>query len=193
MVEFALLLPLLMLLLLAMLEFGFLFDHTLTLKYASREGARVGSALANGGGPLGCGTGQSPSWADVDPLVIAGVTRVLTSPGSRVALGEVPTIRIFAADADGRQIGSRVNVWSKAPGAGPVVDGRPVGFARPGSEGWRACARSNALPADSIGVALTYTYNFQTALGSILRFFGGTGWSSVTFSDQTVMSLNPTD
>ena len=37
-----------MLLLLGMLEFGFVFDQHLTLEYASREGARVGAALANG-------------------------------------------------------------------------------------------------------------------------------------------------
>ena len=35
-----------MLLLLGMLEFGFIFDQHLTLEYASREGARVGAALA---------------------------------------------------------------------------------------------------------------------------------------------------
>jgi len=45
-VEFALIVPVFMLILLGMLEFGFVFDHTLTIQYASREGARVGSALA---------------------------------------------------------------------------------------------------------------------------------------------------
>jgi hypothetical protein len=42
-------------------------------------------------------------------------------------------------------------------------------------------------------VSLTYTYNFQTALGSVLRFFGGPGFSSVTVSDKTVMAMNPTN
>ena len=37
-----------MLLLLGMLEFGFIFDQHLTLEYSSREGARVGAAMANG-------------------------------------------------------------------------------------------------------------------------------------------------
>ncbi len=65
-VEFAMLVPIFMLLLLGMLEFGFAFDQNLTLEYATREGARVGSALANGGGTLGCGAGQSPNAATVD-------------------------------------------------------------------------------------------------------------------------------
>jgi hypothetical protein len=191
-VEFAMLVPVFMLLLLAMLEFGFLFDHLLTIQYASREGARVGSALANGGGPLGCGTGQSPNAADVDPLVIAAVTRVLMSPGSRVDISEVPTIQVFRADANGGAISGDVNTWSYAPGAGPSVDGRDLDYTE-GTVGWAACSRSNALPSNSIGVSLTYTYNLETALGNVLRFFGGTGLSSITVSDRTVMSLNPTD
>ena len=40
MVEFALVVPVFMLLLLGMLEFGFLLNHNMTIAYASREGAR---------------------------------------------------------------------------------------------------------------------------------------------------------
>ncbi len=186
-VEFALLVPVFMLLLLAMLEFGFVFDHTLTIQYASREGARVGSALANGGGSPGCNT--------VDDLVIAAVTRVLASPGSRVRISAIPTIRIYKAGADGSQDSAHptwFNVWRYTPGAGPTVDGRQLDYS-PQSVGWSACSRFNGSPADSIGVSLTYTYRMQTALGSVLGFFGGTGWSSLTVSDRTVMSLNPTN
>jgi hypothetical protein len=191
-VEFSIVVPVFMLLLLSMLEFGFLFDHLLTIRYASREGARVGSALANGGGPLGCGAGQSPNASSVDPLIIAAVTRVLTSPGSRVRIDEVPSIRIFKANVDGNQVGTFVNVWTYTPGAGPIVDGRRLDYSQ-GSVGWAACSRSNALPSDSIGVSMTYTYSFQTPLGSALAFFGGSSLSSVAVSDRTVMSLNPTE
>lgn len=189
-VEFTFLVPVFMLLLLGMLEFGFVFDHTLTIQYASREGARVGSALANGGGKLGCGTGQSPNWTTVDPLVIAAVNRVLTSPGSRVTVDAIPTIRIFKAGSTGQELGP-VNVWTYSPGAGPDVDGKKLDFVE-SSAGWPACGRTNGNPADSIGVSLAYTYRFATPLGGILRFFGGTGWSSLAVSDRTVMSLNPT-
>lgn len=191
-VEFALLLPVFMLILLGMLEFGFVFDHTLTIQYASREGARVGSAMANGGGTLGCNSGQSPNAATVDPLIIAAVTRVLTSPGSRVNIAEVPEIRIFQADSSGNQVGSNVNVWSYTPGAGPSVDGRQLDYTQ-GSVGWAACSRRNGSPVDSIGVRLVYTYRMQTALGSVMSFFGGSGLSTITVSDRTVMALNPTN
>jgi hypothetical protein len=190
-VELALILPVFMVLLLGMLEFGFVFDHTMTLQYASREGARVGSALANGGGALGCGTGQSPNRANVDPVVIAAVTRVLTSPGSRVDVAEVPTIRIYKASASGTPVGSAVNVWTYTPGAGPTVDGRQLDYSET-SVGWAACSRSNTSPADSIGVELVYTYGMQTPLGSLLGMFGGSGMTTITVSDKTVMALNPT-
>jgi hypothetical protein len=63
------------------------------------------------------------------------------------------------------------------------------------SSSWAACGRFNGTPPDSIGVSLSYRYDFQTALGNVLRFFGGGGttWSSVAISDRTVMAMNPTD
>ena len=60
-VEFALLLPPLMLILVfGMVEMGSAFSHNMTIASSTREGARMGSNLANGGGALGCGGGQSP-------------------------------------------------------------------------------------------------------------------------------------
>jgi hypothetical protein len=191
-VEFSLLVPVFALLLLGMLEFGFVFDHLLTVQYASREGARVGSALVNGGGTLGCGTGQSPNAADVDPLIIAAVTRVLDSPGSRVTVAHIPTIRIFKADASGGETGP-VNVWRYNVGGGPLVDGRHLDYSLQ-STGWNACSRTNGgSPPDSIGVSLVYTYHLQTALGNVLGFFGPGGLSTITVSDRTVMAMNPTN
>jgi hypothetical protein len=192
-VEFTMLFPVFILLLLAMLEFGFLFDHALTIQYASREGARMGSALVRGGSDLNdCSPG---GWQTVDDNVIAAVTRVLESTGSRVRIADVAKIRIYKADSNGNQVGTYVNVWKYTPGAGPLIDGHQLDYSVE-STGWPACTRNDADPtngADSIGVSLTYTYSFQTALGSVLRFFGGSSVSSVSVSDRTVMALNPTD
>jgi hypothetical protein len=202
-VEFAMLIPIFMLLLLGMLEFGFAFDQNLTLEYATREGARVGSALANGGGTLGCGTGQSPNAATVDPQILAAVRRVLLSPGSRVTLVANPVsgteVRIWKADPSSTPIGlpvaSAINIWRyTGPNTGPTVDGQQIGFTQI-SQAWNPCSRTNGGPSgvDSIGVSLTYSYTFQTPLAGILRFFGGASASGLTMSDKTVMALNPTD
>jgi hypothetical protein len=198
MVEFILLVPVFMILLLGMLEFGFAFTHNLTLEYATREGARVGSALVNGGGKLGCGVGQSPNAANVDPLIIAAVERVLTSPGSAISLAQIPTIRIFKANTNGTEAGP-VNVWTQTLGAGPVPPGgtQPLNFSPPASPGWTVCSRTNSTAGvgpDSIGVSLVYSYQFTTGLKAISQIAVGSGpGPTILMSDRTVMALNPTN
>ena len=205
-VEFAIILPVFMLLLLGVLEFGFAFDHHLTLEYATREGARTGAALANGGNPPGCGTGQSPDRSLVDLEIVAAVERVLTSPGSPVSVDQVGKITIYRADANGNQIGGDANVWTYTPGTGPVVGTTRLDFSPnvPGAGdtvGWRACERDNTwdrrvsppIAPDSIGVSITYTYRPVTALSVIMGFFGGPGPASLPMSDRSVMALNPDD
>ncbi len=196
-VEFASLVPVFMLLLLGMLEFGFVFDQNLTLEYATREGARVGSALANGGGDLGCSAGQSPNAATVDPQILAAVQRVLLSPSSRVVPATSPAmvVTIWKATSAGQPVAGSVNTWTyTGPGTGPLVDGQQIGFTQ-GAVQWNACARKNGGVGgpDSIGVSLTHVYKFQTALAGILGFFGGPTANQLAISDRTVMALNPTD
>jgi hypothetical protein len=193
-VEFSIVVPLFVMLLLGMLEFGFAFDHNLTLGYATREGARVGSALVNGGGPLGCGVGQSPNAATVDPQIIAAVERVLTSPGSAIRLDRVAEIRIYRATSSGDAFAGVVNVWTYSPGGGPTVDGAALDFS-PSSLGWSACSRTNAQPSpQSIGVSLHYRYDFVTALGAVTRIVtGGTIGPTLDIRDRSVMQFNPTN
>ena len=179
-VEMALILPLLVLIVIGTLEFGFVFDHHLTLEYATREGARAGSALAHGGtGPPGCANAS-----EVDPRIIAAVQRVLTSPGSPIALNRVSEIHIYRAGPDGEEL--QVNVWRYSAGMGPTVDGVPLNFVQ-FSAAWPACNRNNtAVNTDSVGVSIAYTYDLQTPF----RFVLGAG---LNMADRTVMQLNPTN
>ncbi len=95
-VEFALIVPVFVLILFGMLEFGFVFSHNLTLQYATREGAGTGALLADGGTlTTPCGT------VDPDPYIIAAVQRVLDSQGSPIDLSQVPQIRIYSASLTG--------------------------------------------------------------------------------------------
>lgn len=191
-VEFTLAVPVMLLLLVSLLEFGLAFNHRLTLAYATREGARTASALANGGGTLGCGAGGSPNAASVDPAVIAAVQRILESPGSPIVLASISDLRIYRAQANntGNQNGGQANVWAYAPGAGPLVDGRRLDFTQR-SVGWQTCARTYRDPADSVGVQLTYRYDLATPIGALLRLIGGQFAASFTITDETVMQVNP--
>ena len=72
------------------------------------------------------------------------------------------------------------------------VDSQYSGNPASNNDAWKACARVNALPnPDALGVRLTYTYEFQTPLAAFLGFFGGTGATTLTMTDRTVMHLNP--
>lgn len=196
-VEFSLILIVFLLMLTSMLEFGFVFDEHMALETASREGARVGSALTNGGGTLGCGSGQSPNAAGVDPQIIAAVERVLTSPGSRIDLTQVTQIKIYkvklitggVTDTTGNQDASNANIWNYNLGGGPTIDGAPLNFSQT-SAAWTACNRTNGSTPDSIGVSLTYTYRMVTPLPAMLSFFGG-GPAQINITDRSVMAMNP--
>jgi Flp pilus assembly protein TadG len=177
-VEFAVSVPVFVMLLFGMLEFGFAFSHNLTLEYSTREGARVGAAL-------GPGTTNVPC-AQVDDQIVAAVQRVLTSPGSPIEISRISSVRIYKANASGGQVGSSTtNTW--IPGAGPTVDGVALIF-RSQTVNWNACTRNNGANPDSIGVSVVYSYKLISPLGV---FLGMGGTPAFQMSDKTVMALNP--
>jgi Flp pilus assembly protein TadG len=184
-VEFSMVVTVMLLLLLGMLEFGFIFDQHLTLEYSSREGARVGAAMANGSTTYPCAT--------VDDHVIAAVQRVMTSPGSRVTPSRVTEIRIYKATSTGAQSGTLANTWVYQAAGGPTVDGKALDFKNV-TTNWSACGRSNTTSApDSLGVRVSYSYVPVTPLSAVMSFFGGGGGGPATIpiTDKTVMALNP--
>jgi Flp pilus assembly protein TadG len=186
-VEFALILPSFMILLLGLLEFGLVFAHHQGLEYATREGARTAAALANGQNGQN-GTPASTACSTIDNQVIAAVQRVITGKGSLVVLANVSQIRIFKYDDSATPPGPAtgfINVWT--PGTGPVVDGTALKF-KWTSGTWDACTRLTAPTADVVGVDLTYSYHLSTGLGSLLKW---AGLNTLAMTDTTVMVLNP--
>jgi TadE-like protein len=196
-VEFTLLVPLFLVLLLSMVELGFAFNHQLTLQYATREGARIGADLVNGGGKLGCGSDDSPNAGTVDPIIIEAVDRILTSTGSPIPLAQIMRIRIFKADSSGKDTLGLDNDWTYTAVPFTLSDGTQVNF-RPGATSWDACSRSNragntyANAVDSIGVSISYTYRLTTPLAGAMRLIGGSQAAAIGMTDDTVMQFNPT-
>ena len=190
-VEFAILIPVLTTMLLGMLEFGTAFNHQLTLGYAVREGARIGADLVNGGGTLGCNTGQSPNAANVDGVIIEAIDRVLSSSGSPIPESQVVKIRIFQANASGGDTLGNDNDWVYSSSLYTLPDGTQVNFKPGATQTWGACNRSNVLghtasltPAqiDSIGVSISYTYKMVTPVIG----------ANLAMTDVAVMQFNPT-
>jgi hypothetical protein len=191
--EFALVLPVIMLIVVSVAEVGLAFGNLHTIGYGTREGARVGSALALGESSR-CGADKDPS--GVDAAVVSSVQRILKSPGSGVDISKVQEIRIFKATSSGAEDSGQVNVWTYiGDQKGPEVDPGPgsayIDFSAPAVVAWPACSRVNSgVTPDSIGVTVVYRYDFVTPLASVLDAIAG-GDLSLTLSQTTVMSLNP--
>lgn len=184
-VEFALVLPVLLIVMVfGAVELGTVLSDAMTMASASREGARVASALVNGGGALGCSAGQSPNAATVDPNVIAAVERVLVGNGTRIVLADVTQIRIAKATAAGAETAGQINTWNYQLNGGPVVDGQQLDFVA-ASQPWTACSRNNVSPSDSAVVTIVYQYRGRTPLRLLVPMF-----NSFTMSDRTVMAMN---
>ena len=183
MLEFAILVPAFMIVLFGMLEFGFAFSHHLTLEYATREGARMGAALANGTAEVACGPVTATN--DLDAYIIAAVQRVLLGAGGQIPIAQVKEIHIYKSDSVGAE--GSTNIW--IPGAGPTVELVPLQFKRSGATNWDPCSRTNVSGnVDSLGVSLIYDYQYITPLGNLMRM---TGAPQLRISDRTIMALNP--
>jgi len=210
-VEFALVLPpILILLVFGLVELAGLMSDSITIASATRAllviafgGMRValgawrqgedraeayqhvrGVALANGGGTLGCASGQSPNAATVDQNIVAAVQRVLTGTGTRVTLADVSEIRIWKSTSSGAETANLINVWTYLPDGGPVVDGNALDFVQT-SQPWLPCTRTYIAPIDSVGVTVSYTYRARTPLKFFFPFF-----DLLKITDRAVMSMN---
>ena len=96
-VEFALVLPLLLLLILGIIEFSFVWNSRNTVQFASRDASML---AAEGGSILG-----------TDCLVLQRIESDIVSPARAVRVEEV---MIYWADKNGGQIGSFKNVYDRS-------------------------------------------------------------------------------
>jgi hypothetical protein len=167
-VEFTLILPVFLLVLLGMLEYGSAYDHRTAMAYAVREGARVGASLGNGGSTPGT----------VDATIVAAVQRGLTNP---ILIDNITSIDIYQSDLTGKPVPGKIDSYDKN---GNII----------GSPGWPAASRVVGLNGDSIGVRVRYDFHPITPLGTVMGviFSPTPGYSTIPMADSSVMHLEPT-
>src|SRR5260370_27084266 len=95
-VEFALVLPLLLLLVVGIVEFSFVLNSRNTVLFASRDGSML---AAEGGAVQG-----------TDCLVLDRIERDVVSPSRAIRIQQVT---IYWSDRNGDQIGSSANVYDR--------------------------------------------------------------------------------
>jgi hypothetical protein len=165
-VEFSLILPVFTLMLMGLIEFGFLYNSVLTVQFAARQGV---SAAAQVGGEDGA-----------DCAILKAVEAGLTVP---IDKNRVAFVDVFQSDTNGNPIPGVVNHYLRGGSLDcPGTQTQP--YTLQGTEGYPQTARHDALSEglDIVGVSIGYTYLGITPIGA------GRSW---VVSDGATLRMEP--
>jgi Flp pilus assembly protein TadG len=160
-VEFALIFPLFMTLMLAVIEFAFLFNSVLSTDYLSRDAALT---AAEAGDSIAA-----------DCLILRQIESAVTAPVSGSA---ITSVRISWENGTGKPTNTYVRSSSTTcpvPGSTSIT----VPYSLSGSLNYPATSRCNVVkgcsgrPLDIIGVSLTLHYTAKTPLKNLVPFANG--------------------
>ena len=149
-VEFALVFTLFFTLMMAVVEFGVMYNNILTVQFASRQGASVAAQM---GGEDGA-----------DCSILKAVESALQTPVNRA---HVTAIEIFEADSAGDPMSGRVNRYVRTGTLDcPGTNTEP--YTLVGTEGYPQTTRADSLAAglDMVGVHIDFSYHSITPLGA---------------------------
>ena len=182
-VEFALVFPLVMVAILALIEFGFAFNAVLGINRASQAGALL--------------AGQAGNDAAADCIILARIDDFLTPPLDK---RDVQEVRLIRANSSGSgSLAASVYLRSGTTECGNLS----VPYSLTGN-GYPPSQRCNVLSGcptlspprstvDKIAIQITYRHTPVTPLRELMRMFGGDGslGSSWTFSKRNVSRMEP--
>lgn len=176
-VEFAMVLPVLVLLIIGLMEFSLVWNSRNTVLFASRDG----SMLAAEGGSLD----------GVDCVVLQRVEGDVVSPSSSLRILQ---ISIYWSDRNGDQIGANQNLYTRGGSTScTYADGTTITVPYTlTTAGYLESSRCSVLAGcggghntvDTIGVRVTYQHFWMT---SFVRFAG----NSVTFTEASITRAEP--
>ena len=187
-VEFALVFPLFIVLLLGVVEFAFMFNATLAINFASRNASLIGA--------------ESGSNTLADCAILARIEHDISAP---LNVTQIRSVTIYKANRAGNPVSPAVqNVYTRTgstpcpgytPSSVPYTIGTatyPMGEAPTGGRCDILAGCSTTIPMDSIGVRITYRYVLHTPLGNLIGFLPGSSAGYVDFSWSNVMRMEPT-
>ena len=175
-VEFAFVFPLFIVLLVAMIEYGFLMNATLAASYATRDASLVGAEAGNAAG--------------ADCVILKKIEDDINGPSDPA---NITTVKIYWADpVTGAIKGGNVDTYTRSasptlscsvPGASFNLDyGASPTLGYPYTDRCNVLNGASCQPGhgglDTIGVEITYNYLWHTPLKSLLGF-AGSGWTIV--------------
>lgn len=190
-VEFALLVPLFILLLMGLIEFALAFNSMLNTNYASRGGGLIAAQAGNN--------------AAADCLILNEIESMFNAPADERQISRVEIQRTNPS-------GSSVLATSAFSRSGSMsctlIDGSTMRVPYSAiSNGYPPSQRCSVLPpngcptmtparttVDTIAVQITYTYPWHTPLRSVMNRLGGpaTTGSGFAFVQRNVFRMEPT-
>jgi Flp pilus assembly protein TadG len=177
-VEFALILPLLVFLLIGIIEFSMLLNARNTALFASRDGSML---AAEGGSRTG-----------TDCVVLLNIERDLAAPSNAT---RVTQVKVFWSDQNGSEIGSNHNLYTRS-GSLTCDYGDGTSITVPytlSTANYIEDVRCDVLVGcggthtslDTVGVQITYVHPWLTSFGRL------TGGTTFTFNVSTTTRLEP--
>ena len=184
-VEFALVFPIFIVLLLGLIEFAFVFNAMLATNFAARDAALAAAEVGDGSGG--------------DCAILDAVEKALGPPADE---GRIQSIEIFRAQPNGAMIGTPTTYVRAAPRSCTFPDGTVATVpytSAPNPNGYPSVVRCNILngegcpdpgpnrTVDNVAVRITYHHNWVTPL----RTFVGGNPGGLTFDRSSVMRMEP--
>ena len=176
-VEFALIVPLVLFLLMGLIEWSFVMNTSSSVNYASRDGAML---AAEGGNAAG-----------TDCVALRAIERDLVAPALPPRIQKV---EIYWSDANGVQVGSANNLYTRTGSTTcDYADGSSITVPYTlTSPGYPESSRCDVLAGcggshtglDIAGVRITYQHQWATSFG---QYIAGT----VIFKKSTAIRMEP--
>jgi Flp pilus assembly protein TadG len=186
-VEFALVIPLFLVIVVAIAEFSFLFTSYVSIGYATHDASQVAATLGNTPG--------------ADIAVIERIDNDVMVPANPQQITQVDIYQVDTTTNDGSPLGSRINTWTYDGGSHSYTmpDGSTVnlpftktanGYPEQGrcnvNKGV-GCTMFGQTTVDTIGVKIVYQYKWITPFPALV---GGSTTGPV-LSSINVMRLEP--